>query len=71
VLTAAGEVLTERLRALPLQACLMYAERQASACHREVIAAYLAQRGNHSEHLTSGTSLHCQSNAPLHLLVWA
>lgn len=51
LLDAAGEVLTERLRALPLPVCLLCAERQASACHREVIAAYLAQRGYHIEHL--------------------
>ena len=51
LLNAAGEVLTERLRALPLPVCLLCAERQASACHREVIATYLVQCGYHIDHL--------------------
>jgi uncharacterized protein (DUF488 family) len=47
----AGDLLTERLLALAAPYCLMCAERQAAACHRQVIAAYLAQRGFEIEHL--------------------
>jgi len=46
-----GDLLTERLLALAAPYCLMCAERQAAACHRQVIAAYLAQRGFEIEHL--------------------
>ena len=47
----AGDLLTERLLAIAAPFCLMCAERQAAACHRQVIAAYLAQRGFEIEHL--------------------
>jgi uncharacterized protein (DUF488 family) len=47
----AGDLLTERLRAIPGAWCLMCAERQASACHRQFIAAYLAQQGYVIQHI--------------------
>ena len=47
----AGDLLTERLLTLAAPFCLMCAERQAAACHRQVIAAYLAQRGFEIEHI--------------------
>lgn len=47
----AGDLLTERLRELPAPWCLMCAERQASACHRQFIAAYLAQQGYEVVHI--------------------
>ena len=47
----AGDLLTERLLALAAPYCLMCAERQAAACHRQVIAAYLARHGFEIEHL--------------------
>ena len=47
----AGEVLAERLRRIPTPFCLMCAEKHATECHRQVIAAYLLQRGYAVEHL--------------------
>lgn len=51
LLEQAGAVLTERLRALPAPFCLMCAERQATACHRQLIAAYLVRWGYQVTHL--------------------
>lgn len=47
-----GALLTERLRAMAAPFCLMCAERQATSCHRRVIAEYLTQWGYESLHLT-------------------
>ena len=47
----AGDVLAARLWQIPMPFCLMCAERCAMACHRQVIAAYLARRGYAVEHL--------------------
>jgi uncharacterized protein (DUF488 family) len=46
-----GDVLAERLRQIPTPFCLMCAEKQASGCHRQFIAAYLVQQGYAVEHL--------------------
>jgi uncharacterized protein (DUF488 family) len=47
----AGDVLAEHLRQLPTPFCLMCAEKHATECHRQFIAAYLLQRGYTIEHL--------------------
>lgn len=47
----AGDLLIERLLEIRAPYCLMCAERQATACHRQVIAAYLAEHGFEIEHL--------------------
>lgn len=47
----AGDLLAERLRQIPTPFCLMCAEKRATECHRQFIAAYLAQRGYTVEHL--------------------
>jgi len=47
----AGDLLTERLLTLAAPFCLMCAERQAAACHRQVIAAHLTQCGFEIEHI--------------------
>ena len=47
----AEDILTERLRAIPPPFCLMCAERQVTACHREVIADFLAQQGYQIGHI--------------------
>lgn len=47
----AGDVLSERLRRLPMPFCLMCAEKHAAECHRQFIAAYLLRRGYDVEHL--------------------
>jgi uncharacterized protein (DUF488 family) len=41
----AGEVLAERLWQIATPFCLMYVEKHPTACHRQIIAEYLAQRG--------------------------
>ena len=43
LISAAGEVLTEKLADVARPFCLMCAERRVDACHRWYIAAYLAQ----------------------------
>ena len=47
----AGDLLTERLLTLAAPFCLMCAERQAAACHRQVLATHLAQRGFEIDHI--------------------
>lgn len=47
----AGDVLAERLWQIPTPFCLMCAEQHATACHRQIIAEYLAHRGYAVEHL--------------------
>jgi uncharacterized protein (DUF488 family) len=47
----AGDVLAQRLRQIPPPFCLMCAEKQASKCHRQFIAEYLARHGYAVEHL--------------------
>ncbi len=42
---AMGPLLLERLAAQPLPWCLLCAERQATACHRQYIAEHLTQQG--------------------------
>lgn len=54
LLTHAGDVLLERLLAIPGSWCLMCAERQVTACHRELIAEQLTQRGSLVEHILDG-----------------
>ena len=47
----AGDILSERLDAIPTPFCLLCAEREATACHRQVLADYLVQRGYRVEHI--------------------
>ena len=47
----AGDLLAERLRQIPTLFCLMCAEKRATECHRQFIAAYLLRRGYDVEHL--------------------
>lgn len=51
LLQRAGDILLERLRAVPPPFCLLCAEQQASACHRQLIAARLEQYGYEIAHL--------------------
>jgi len=47
----AGDVLAVRLWQIPTPFCLMCAEKHATECHRQFIAAYLLQGGCAVEHL--------------------
>lgn len=51
LLERAADILLERLYAVPTPFCLMCAEREVAACHRQLIAAQLQQRGYCVEHL--------------------
>ncbi len=51
-LETAGHLLVSRLDGIPEPFCLLCAEKQASACHRQEIADYLARhRGAEVQHL--------------------
>jgi uncharacterized protein (DUF488 family) len=45
LLAQAGDLLIERLYAIPDPFCLLCAEQRAAECHRRLIAEYLTQRG--------------------------
>jgi uncharacterized protein (DUF488 family) len=51
LLQRAGEILLARLRTIPPPFCLMCAEQQASACHRQLLAAQLERYGYEIEHI--------------------
>jgi uncharacterized protein (DUF488 family) len=51
LLQRAGDILLERLYAAPTPFCLLCAEREASACHRQLIAEQLEHHGYRVEHL--------------------
>ena len=51
LLDRAGGLLTERLRTVPVPFCLLCAEKRAAACHRTLIADYLAAEGHQVEHI--------------------
>ncbi len=51
LLAGSGELLTERLRALPESFCLLCAEKRSEECHRRLLADYLAERGYQVEHI--------------------
>ena len=51
LLDKAGELLIERLSKVPQPFCLMCAEKDASECHRTLIADYLVGQGYTVEHL--------------------
>ena len=51
LLERAGDILLERLYAVPTPFCLLCAEREVTLCHRQLIAEQLAHRGYRIEHL--------------------
>jgi uncharacterized protein (DUF488 family) len=51
LLERAADLLTVRLHDVPGPFCLMCAERQVTACHRQYIAAYLIRCGYRVEHI--------------------
>lgn len=51
LLDKAGNLLTARLPEVPQPFCLMCAEKDASECHRRLIADYLVGKGHQVEHL--------------------
>ncbi len=51
LLQRAGDILVERVLDIPMPFCLMCAERQATACHRQLLAEHLAQRAYQIEHI--------------------
>jgi uncharacterized protein (DUF488 family) len=51
LLERAGDLLTARLHDVPRPFCLMCAERQVTACHRQYIAAYLMRCAYRVEHI--------------------
>ncbi len=53
LLAVAGDLLTQRLIALPLAAplCLLCAEKNPSRCHRGLIADYLRGKGHEVRHI--------------------
>jgi uncharacterized protein (DUF488 family) len=51
LLEKAGDLLTMRLVNLPGPICLLCAEKQATDCHRHLIAGYLASRGWEPKHI--------------------
>lgn len=44
LLGGSGELLTQRLLEIPRPICLLCAEKRASECHRQQVAAFLANR---------------------------
>jgi uncharacterized protein (DUF488 family) len=51
LLDNAGDLLTERLSEVPQPFCFMCAEKDASVCHRKLIADYLVGKGHQVIHL--------------------
>ena len=51
LLDATGDLLIERLLALPTPICLLCCEKNPAQCHRRLIADFLASRGWTVEHL--------------------
>ncbi|HVK10827.1 MAG TPA: DUF488 domain-containing protein [Gemmataceae bacterium] len=52
LMAAAGDLLTERLAAIPGPICLLCAEKDVAACHRRHVAEYLAaHRGATVHHI--------------------
>lgn len=51
LLQSAGDILLERLYDMPMSFCLLCAEREVTACHRQFIANQLVQRGYQVEHI--------------------
>jgi uncharacterized protein (DUF488 family) len=51
LLDNAGEILCQRLYQIDKTFCLMCCEKNASKCHRKLIAEYLINRGYEVEHL--------------------
>ncbi|MGE0824211.1 MAG: DUF488 family protein [Candidatus Binatia bacterium] len=51
LLEKAGELLIERLQAVPPPFCLLCAEKDVTLCHRQQIAEYLVRQGNEVEEI--------------------
>jgi uncharacterized protein (DUF488 family) len=51
LLERAGDLLLERLLAIPPPFCLVCAEKRVAECHRRLIADYLVRRGWEVEHI--------------------
>ena len=51
LLDKAGDLLIERLSQVPAPFCLLCAEKDASKCHRKLIADYLVSKGCQVVHL--------------------
>ena len=51
MLDSSGDLLTQRLGAVPVPFCLMCAEKLVAECHRRLIAEFLAVRGHQVEHI--------------------
>jgi hypothetical protein len=56
LLSSSGDLLTERLFAIPERCCLLCAEKEAAECHRSIIAEFLVQQGHEVEHLVVSRS---------------
>lgn len=51
LISAAGELLTQRLKYVPHPFCLMCSERSVEECHRKPIAEFLSRQGYQVIHL--------------------